>query len=75
MPIEVPETFKAIGFSGFFHTETGFHDDETRESFRAKAPCLLKDPGWMLLCVNENGTGTLVRKDIHAFLDAYSGHS
>lgn len=68
MSVDVPPAFAALGFSGLFWTTTGFPDAATRDSYRAKVPCLLKDTGWMLLEIVD-GVGTLVRRDVHAILD------
>lgn len=68
-----PAAFAALGFSGRFHEVTRFPDDETRDKYQGKTPCLLKDPGWMLLEVRADGLGVVIRRDGHAILDICVG--
>lgn len=72
MSVVVPPAFAALGFSGLFHLETGFPDAETKEGYCNKAPCLLRDPGWMLLEVVDD-VGVLVRRDAAAIIDVFKG--
>lgn len=70
--VTVPNQFVKLGFSGLFYTTISFPDEQTRDEYRIKAPCLLKDPGWMLLEVRDDGTGVLVRRDGHAIVEAFT---
>jgi hypothetical protein len=67
--VEVPEAFAQIGYSGLFHLSCSFPDDETRVRYAAKAPWLVGNSGWMLLRVDADGRGVLVRRDSNAVWD------
>jgi hypothetical protein len=67
--VKVPKAFYDIGYSGLFHTTMSFMDDADRENYRAKAPCLLGNSGWMVLEVDADGYGVLVRRDSAAICD------
>lgn len=70
-PIDVPAEFAELGYSGLFHLKCSFTDGATTDqvdTMRRKAPCLTI-PGWMLLTVDEDGVGTLVRRDLDAVTD------
>jgi hypothetical protein len=69
--VKVPAVFAAIGYSGEFHTTMSFMDDADRENYRAKAPCLLGNTGWMVLEVDADGYGVLVRRDSAAICDLF----
>jgi hypothetical protein len=67
--VEVPAAFAAIGYSGDFHLTVTFQGDVDREACRAKVPYLLGNSGWMVLEVNADGEGVLVRRDSAAICD------
>jgi hypothetical protein len=67
--VEVPEAFAQIGYSGLFHLSCSFPDDETRVRYAARAPYLIGNSGWMLLRVDAQGFGVLVRRDFGALWD------
>lgn len=72
MSVEVPEAFAQIGYSGQFHIQCAFPDDETRVRYAAKAPYLIGNSGWMLLEVDAQGFGVLVRRDAAAVVDLFT---
>lgn len=70
MTVTVPPEFAAIGYSGLFHLD--FDMDMTPdqvEQWRAKAPYLLGNTGWMVLEVTDEPRAILVRRDSNAICD------
>lgn len=67
--VEVPETWKQIGFSGLFHTEASVQDVTDLDAFEAKLPDRVPfgtNSGWLALRLNREQdppTVTLVRQD------------
>lgn len=71
MSVKVPKAFYDIGYSGQFHLTVTFQGDADRETCRAKVPYLLGNSGWMVLEVNADGEGVLVRRDSAAICDLF----
>jgi hypothetical protein len=71
--VTVPEGFAAIGFSGLFHRPCSFRTPEEAATWREKAPCLVVGDTWLLLAVDADGVGTMVRKDMRAVGDMMLG--
>jgi hypothetical protein len=70
--IDVPAAFAQLGYSGLFHTICDFPDEATRALYAAKAPYLVGNTGWMLLRVDADGLGVLVRRDANAVVDLFT---
>lgn len=70
MTVTVPEAFRAIGYSGFFHLQADMNMDPGEvEQWRTKVPCLLRQRGWMALAVTDTADGprmVVVRRDADA---------
>lgn len=73
MSVTVPSEFYTLGYSGDFHTIAPFPDEATRAKARAQAPYLVGNSGWMVLEVNADGDGVLVRLDSAAICDLVFG--
>jgi hypothetical protein len=66
--VEVPNRFAALGFSGLFHTRCSFPNEEARAKFNP--PCLVHSDSWLLLRIDDEGMGVLVRRDSNAVVEA-----
>jgi hypothetical protein len=72
-PVEVPEEFRAIGYSGLFHrtlpVENSTHEEIV--AMASRAPFLSPTRGWMILSVDvKDRTALAVRRDASAFIEA-----
>jgi hypothetical protein len=76
--VEVPDTWKQIGFSGLFHTEATVAEVTDLDAFEAKLPDRVPfgtNSGWLALRLNRDQdppTVTLVRQDWAAVGEAFT---
>lgn len=76
-PVEVPQEFRDIGYSGAFHLtlpvgDPDHPDPKAAAELAAKVPMLSPStPGWMVLSVDvERATAVMVRRDADAVAEA-----